>query len=69
LHAIENSPLGAQAGVAAGTMAIGFAGVSHATDDLARRLAELSAARVARSMDGLATTVGGRAAQDKSPQT
>jgi hypothetical protein len=50
-------------------MAIGFAGVSHATDDLARRLAEVGATEVARSVDGFATTVGGRAEQDKSPQT
>jgi hypothetical protein len=61
--------LGVQAVVAAGTMAIGFAGLSHATDDLARLLAEVGATGVARSMDGLATGIGGWAAQDKSPQT
>src|SRR5262249_28990307 len=32
-------------------------------------LAEVGATGGARSMDGLATTIGGRAAQDKSPQT
>jgi HAD superfamily hydrolase (TIGR01509 family) len=50
---IEDSPLGVAAGMAAGMTVVGFAGASHATEDLARRLADAGAHRVIRAMDAL----------------
>jgi len=47
---IEDSALGIEAGRAAGMHVIGFAGASHATEDLAQRLAAAGAHRVIRSM-------------------
>jgi HAD superfamily hydrolase (TIGR01509 family) len=47
---IEDSTLGIEAGRAAGMRAIGFAGASHATDELAQRLAAAGAHRVVRAM-------------------
>src|SRR5262249_156632 len=47
---IEDSVLGIEAAQAAGMTAIGFAGASHATDELARRLAAAGADTVIRSM-------------------
>jgi HAD superfamily hydrolase (TIGR01509 family) len=50
---IEDSPLGVEAGRAAGMSVIGFAGASHATEELARRLADAGACQVIRAMDAL----------------
>jgi HAD superfamily hydrolase (TIGR01509 family) len=50
---IEDSPLGVEAGMAAGMSVIGFAGASHATEELARRLADAGAHQVIRAMDAL----------------
>jgi HAD superfamily hydrolase (TIGR01509 family) len=50
---IEDSVLGVQAALAAGMAVIGFAGASHATDDLAQRLAAAGASTVVRSMTEL----------------
>jgi HAD superfamily hydrolase (TIGR01509 family) len=47
---IEDSTLGIEAGRAAGMRVIGFAGASHATDELAQRLAAAGAHRVVRAM-------------------
>jgi HAD superfamily hydrolase (TIGR01509 family) len=47
---IEDSALGIDAGIAAGMQVIGFAGASHATEDLAQRLSAAGAHRVIRSM-------------------
>ena len=47
---IEDSPLGVEAGRAAGMRVIGFAGASHATEDLAQVLAAAGADRVIRAM-------------------
>jgi HAD superfamily hydrolase (TIGR01509 family) len=54
---IEDSSLGVEAGVAAGMRVIGFAGASHATDELARRLAAAGAHRVIRAMRELPSCV------------
>ena len=50
---IEDSPLGIEAGRAAGMQVIGFAGASHATDELVQRLSAAGAHRVIRSMRDL----------------
>ena len=50
---IEDSTLGIEAGRAAGMQVIGFAGASHATDELARRLSAAGAHQVIRSMRDL----------------
>jgi HAD superfamily hydrolase (TIGR01509 family) len=54
---IEDSVLGIQAALAAGMGAIGFAGASHATDDLAQSLAAAGAATVISSMAELPEAV------------
>ena len=54
---IEDSPLGIRAGRAAGMTAVGFAGASHATPQLAKLLAEEGAAVVLRSMQDLPDAV------------
>jgi HAD superfamily hydrolase (TIGR01509 family) len=54
---IEDSTLGVQAGLAAGMRVIGFAGASHATEELARRLAAAGAHRVIRAMNDLPACV------------
>jgi HAD superfamily hydrolase (TIGR01509 family) len=54
---IEDSPLGVEAALAAGMRAIGFAGASHATDELARRLAAAGAHTVIRAMSELPACV------------
>ncbi len=55
---IEDSPLGIEAARAAGMQAIGFAGASHATAQLADRLAQAGAAVVLRAMADLPIAVG-----------
>jgi len=47
---IEDSTLGIEAGRAAGMQVIGFAGASHATEELAQRLSAAGAHGVVRSM-------------------
>ena len=47
---IEDSMLGVEAGLAAGMRVIGFAGASHANEELARRLAAAGAHKVIRAM-------------------
>jgi beta-phosphoglucomutase-like phosphatase (HAD superfamily) len=47
---IEDSTFAIEAGLAAGTRAIGFAGGSHATDALAQRLSAAGAHHVIRAM-------------------
>jgi HAD superfamily hydrolase (TIGR01509 family) len=47
---IEDSPLGIEAGLSAGMRTIGFAGASHATDELAKRLTAAGAYKVIRAM-------------------
>jgi HAD superfamily hydrolase (TIGR01509 family) len=47
---IEDSTLGIEAGLAAGTQAVGFAGGGHATDALAQRLSAAGAHHVIRAM-------------------
>jgi HAD superfamily hydrolase (TIGR01509 family) len=54
---IEDSVLGIQAALAAGMGAIGFAGASHATDDLAQSLAAAGASIVISSMAELPEAV------------
>ena len=54
---IEDSPLGVEAALAAGMRAIGFAGASHATDELTRRLAAAGAHAVIRTMGDLPACV------------
>jgi HAD superfamily hydrolase (TIGR01509 family) len=54
---IEDQPRGVEAGRAAGMRVIGFAGASHATDDLATQLDAAGAHRVIRTMSDLPTTV------------
>jgi HAD superfamily hydrolase (TIGR01509 family) len=54
---IEDSVLGIEAARAAGMSAIGFAGASHAGDELARRLAATGADTVIRSMAELPAAV------------
>jgi beta-phosphoglucomutase-like phosphatase (HAD superfamily) len=54
---IEDSTLGVQAGLAAGMRVIGFAGASHATEELARRLAAAGAYWVIRAMNDLPACV------------
>jgi HAD superfamily hydrolase (TIGR01509 family) len=56
---IEDSVLGIEAARAAGMAAIGFAGASHASDELARRLAAAGAETVIRSMAELPMAVEG----------
>ena len=56
---IEDSVLGIEAARAAGMAAIGFAGASHASDELARRLASAGAETVIRSMAELPMAVEG----------
>jgi HAD superfamily hydrolase (TIGR01509 family) len=56
---IEDSVLGIEAAQAAGMAAIGFAGASHAGDELARRLAAAGAETVIRSMAELPMAVRG----------
>jgi beta-phosphoglucomutase-like phosphatase (HAD superfamily) len=56
---IEDSVLGIEAARAAGMAAIGFAGASHAGDELARRLAAAGAETVIRSMAELPMAVRG----------
>ena len=55
---IEDSTLGIEAGRAAGMQVIGFAGASHATEELAQRLSAAGAHRVVRSMRELPRCVG-----------
>jgi HAD superfamily hydrolase (TIGR01509 family) len=50
---MEDSPLGVEAGRTAGMRVIGFAGASHATDELADKLSAAGADRVARAMRDL----------------
>jgi HAD superfamily hydrolase (TIGR01509 family) len=50
---IEDSALGVEAGLAAGMRVIGFAGASHANEELARRLAGAGAHSVIHSMGEL----------------
>ena len=47
---VEDSTLGIEAGRAARMQVVGFAGASHATEDLAQRLSAAGAHRVIRSM-------------------
>jgi HAD superfamily hydrolase (TIGR01509 family) len=54
---IEDSPLGIQAALAAGMTTIGFAGASHATDQLAKKLAQAGAEIVVRAMSDLPAAV------------
>jgi HAD superfamily hydrolase (TIGR01509 family) len=54
---IEDSPFGVAAGLAAGMQVIGFAGASHATDELAQRLSAAGAHRVIRAMSELPACV------------
>jgi HAD superfamily hydrolase (TIGR01509 family) len=54
---IEDSVLGVAAGRAAGMRVIGFAGASHATDELAQRLSVAGAHRVIRAMTALPACV------------
>ena len=54
---IEDSVLGVEAAGAAGMAAIGFAGASHANQDLAERLAAAGAEPVIHSMANLPTAV------------
>jgi HAD superfamily hydrolase (TIGR01509 family) len=54
---IEDSVLGIEAALAAGMAMIGFAGASHATDDLAQCLAAAGASTVIRSMAELPAAV------------
>lgn len=54
---IEDSPLGIQAARAAGMPAIGFAGASHATEQLAVQLEQTGADIVVRAMSDLPTAV------------
>jgi HAD superfamily hydrolase (TIGR01509 family) len=54
---IEDSPLGIEAARAAGMSAIGFSGASHATGDLAERLATAGAHIVVRAMRDLPDAV------------
>jgi HAD superfamily hydrolase (TIGR01509 family) len=54
---VEDSVLGIQAALAAGMAVIGFAGASHATDDLAQCLAVAGASTVTRSMAELPAAV------------
>jgi HAD superfamily hydrolase (TIGR01509 family) len=54
---IEDSTLGVQAGLAAAMRVIGFAGASHATEELARRLAAAGAHRVIGTMKDLPACV------------
>jgi HAD superfamily hydrolase (TIGR01509 family) len=54
---IEDSPLGIAAGLAAGMRTIGFAGASHATEELARRLVAAGAHRLIRAMNELPACV------------
>ena len=54
---IEDSPLGVEAGRAAGMRVIGFVGASHATEDLAQVLAAAGADRVIRAMRELPSCV------------
>jgi len=56
---IEDSVLGIEAARAAAMAAIGFAGASHASDELARRLAAAGAETVIRSMAELPMAVEG----------
>lgn len=56
---IEDSVLGIEAARAAAMAAIGFAGASHASDELARRLAAAGAETVIRSMAELPMAVKG----------
>src|SRR5262249_58707534 len=57
---IEDSVLGIEAAQAAGMAAIGFAGASHAGDDLATPLAPAGAETVIRSMAERPMAGGGR---------
>lgn len=54
---IEDSTLGVEAGLAAGMRVIGFAGASHATDELAQRLMSAGAHQVIRTMRELTDCV------------
>jgi beta-phosphoglucomutase-like phosphatase (HAD superfamily) len=54
---IEDSALGVQAACAAGMQAIGFAGASHATAQLAQQLGEVGADIVIRTMSDLPQAV------------
>lgn len=54
---IEDSVFGIAAGLAAGMQVIGFAGASHATDELAQRLSAAGAHRVIRAMNELPACV------------
>jgi HAD superfamily hydrolase (TIGR01509 family) len=59
---IEDSPLGIRAARAAGMIAVGFVGGSHATPELAAALAAEGAARVVAAMADLPAAVGRLAA-------
>jgi HAD superfamily hydrolase (TIGR01509 family) len=54
---VEDSPLGIQAARAAGMRAVGFAGASHATAQLAEQLAQAGAEIVVRAMSDLPAAV------------
>jgi HAD superfamily hydrolase (TIGR01509 family) len=54
---IEDQPRGVEAGRAAGMRVIGFAGASHASDDVAAQLEAAGAHRVIRAMRDLPTAV------------
>lgn len=54
---IEDSPLGIEAARAAGMRAVGFAGASHATEQLAEQLAQAGAESVVRAMTNLPPAV------------
>jgi beta-phosphoglucomutase-like phosphatase (HAD superfamily) len=56
---IEDSPVGVRAARAAGMTAIGFAGASHATPQLAADLDSAGAARVITAMADLRSAVAG----------
>jgi HAD superfamily hydrolase (TIGR01509 family) len=61
---IEDSVPGIAAGRAAGMRVIGFAGASHATDELAQRLSAAGAHRVIRAMNELPACVEGLRPRD-----
>jgi HAD superfamily hydrolase (TIGR01509 family) len=65
---IEDSTRGVEAARAAGMAAIGFAGASHASDDLAGRLTAAGAVTVVRSMADLPSAVERLVGRNRSPR-
>jgi HAD superfamily hydrolase (TIGR01509 family) len=65
---IEDSIPGVEAARAAGMAVIGFAGASHASDDLARRLAAAGADTVIRSMADLPSAVERLVRRERLPR-